>query len=221
MARNSKHKRKKRKQKVVPKIPQPKPLAIASKPSKHGLLLTVLGLVLTAAGLVTLIEMFPRLSATASSPLDQGNQLASSKFTVSNDGYWQVTDVVSACYLWKVTEGGFHFTDSMARVAVPAGNILSPTEGYTVPCVSENMFAVGPPFALKIKQADLAIAVYYRPWPFTIVRKHRLFRFVARIGREGEVVWDKQPAADLEADFDNNIAAHGGTFPPQFPNRSD
>lgn len=203
-------------------MPQPKLPAIASKPGKHGLLLPVLGLVLTAlGGLVTLIEMFPRLSAAAGSPLDQGNQLASSKFTVSNDGYWQVSDVMSACYLWKVTEGGFHFTNSMVRVAVPPENTLSPTEGYTVPCVSENMFGVAPPFALKIKQADLAIAVYYRPWPwpFTIVRRHRLFRFVARIGREGEVVWDKQPAADLEPDFDNYIAAHGGTFPPKFPNQ--
>lgn len=213
MARNTRDKQDKRNRKRASSPAKLQPTA--TKSGKHGLRLTVLGLLLTAVSLVTLIEMLPRLSASASSPLDQGNQLASSTFTVSNDGYWQVTDVMSACYLWKVEEGSFHFTDSMARVVVPPERTLRPTEGYTVPCVTENMFAVSAPFALKIQRADLAIAVYYRPWPFTILRQHRLFRFVARVGRDGSVIWEKQPAADLEADYENFIRMRGRTFPPE------
>jgi hypothetical protein len=162
-----------------------------------------------------LIELFPRLSASANAPTDQGNQLGSSKFTVTNDGYLQVSDVMSACFLWRVGEGGFHFTNSLARVVVPPESKLKPTEGYTVPCTGEHMFGTSPPFALKIKNADLAIVAYYRPWPFTFLRNHRLFRFVANVSRDGEVTWEKQPAAALEKDFDNYIQQHEGTFPSQ------
>jgi hypothetical protein len=172
---------------------------------------------LALTGILSLIPVLPRLSPAATPPLDLGNQLASSRFTVTNDGYLQVTDVVSACFLWKVVEGGFHATASLARVVAPPENRLRPTESYTVPCTSENMIGTSPPFMLPLKQADLAIVVYYRPWPFTIIRKHRLFRFVARISSNGDVVWDKQPTPEeMEADYDAFIQAHGGTFPPQF-----
>jgi hypothetical protein len=101
MARNLRHKRKNNKQKVVPKKLLPKYQPTIANANKHGLFLTILSILLTTIGLVALIELFPRLSATATPPLDQGNQLASSKFTVSNDGYLQVTEVMSACFLWK------------------------------------------------------------------------------------------------------------------------
>lgn len=169
--------------------------------------------VVSLAGLVTFL---PRLSASASSPLDPTNQLASSRFTVTNDGSLPVTDVISACFLWKVIEGGAHFTSSMARVVVPPENRLKAAEGYTVPCTNEQMIGTNPPFFLALKSADLAIVVYYRTWPFTFYRTHKLFRFVARIGSNGEVVWDKQPADALEADYDEFIARRGGTFPPSF-----
>jgi hypothetical protein len=105
----------------------------------------MLSLLLTTLGLITLIELFPRLSASATPPLDLGNQLASSRFTVTNEGYLQVTDVMSACFLWKVVEGGLHAYGSLARVVMPPENRLRPTEGYTVPCTSENMIATNPP----------------------------------------------------------------------------
>lgn len=162
-----------------------------------------------------MIELFPRLSGTANPPLDQNNQLGSSNFTITNDGWFPVTDVMSACFLWKVVEGPAHFNGSMARVVMPPESTLAPTEGYTVPCTPENMI-VTPGRPLTIQQADLAIAVYFRPWPLTFLRRHRLFRFVARIGKQGEVVWEKQPAADLEQDYNEFIQSRGGTFPPSF-----
>ena len=80
------------------------------------------------------------------------------------------------------------------------------------------MIGTNPPFILDLKSADLAIAVYYRVWPFTFYRTHRLFRFVARIGRNGEVVWDKQPTTEeLDKDFERFIESRGGSFPPKIP----
>jgi hypothetical protein len=217
MSRKLKFERKRRKQKVVPKTPQQAsrpPVPVAAKPQTQ--LWIRLGLLLTVVGLIALIELFPRLSASATPPLDLGNQLASSRFTVRNEGYLQVTDVMSACFLWKVAEGGFSATSSMARVVMPPENKLRPAGGLTVPCTSENMIGTNPPYMLNLRYADLAIVVYYRVWPFTFYRTHRLFRFVARIGKNGEVVWDKQPSTEaLEQDYDNFIRSGGGTFPPQ------
>jgi hypothetical protein len=207
-------KKKKRNNKNRPKNKPPN----ITRGDRH---LTIISLILAAIGLVTLVELFPRLSASATPPLDLSNQLASSRFTVSNDGYTRVTDVVSACFLWNVTEGGFQAHSSLARVVVtPPTMILKPTEGYTVPCMTESMVGTSPPFYLNLKNADLAIVVYHRawPWPFTFYRTRRLFRFVARVGRNGEVAWDKQPTPEsMEHDFDNLIQSRGGTFPPVPP----
>jgi len=179
---------------------------------------TLLGLLLTALGLITLIELFPRLSSSASPPLDLSNQLASSRFTVTNDGYLKVTDVMSSCFLWKLVEGGLTADSSVARVVAPPESTLRPTEGYTVPCTNEQMFGTSAPFWLSLKSADVAIVVYYRAWPFTFYRTHRLFRFVARIGRNGDVVWDKQPTTEaLERDYEAYLQIHRRDFPRTFP----
>jgi hypothetical protein len=215
VSRKSKHKGKKRKQREVPIMPPQEFPPTASKPSKHGLILTVLGLVLTILGLSALIELFPILSASGSPPLDPNNQLSSSRFTITNDGYLPLTDVMSACFLWKVDQGVDHESDSMERIVVPPESKLAPHEPFTVPCTSENSI-ITPGQPLTITQADVAIAVYFRPWPFTFLRKHKLLRLVARVGKQGEVVWDRQPAADLEKDYDAFIQKFGGTFPPQF-----
>jgi hypothetical protein len=196
--------------------------AILAKPSRRGPFLAVLGLVLTAIGLVTLIQLFPRLSAIASSPTDKNDQLGSSKFTVSNDGYLEVTDVMSACFLWKLTfvEGPRtgDFSNKLSAIVVPPESALNPTEGYTVPCIPRRLIDLPAPFHQPVlARADLAIVVYYRAWPFKFYRDHRLFRFLSRIQNDGTVIWEKQPAAVLEPDYDRYIAAHGGTFPPTFP----
>jgi hypothetical protein len=165
---------------------------------------------------LALIAFLPRLSVSAALPSDPNEQLASSTFTVLNDGHVPVTDVKSACYLWKVQgENGVHSTaniqGNVGRVVIPPASILRPTEGYTVPCTSEKMFYFSPP--LIVKHADIAIIVYYRPWPFTFLRSHRLYRFVARMNPQGQITsWDKQPAAQLEPDFEHWLKEHPDLF---------
>src|SRR2546423_15362015 len=132
MARTSKRKSKKRKQREAPTMPQPQFLPIAAKPSRHGLFLTILGLVLTATGLVALIELFPRLSAAVTSTTDLDDVLGSSRSTITNDGYLKVTDVVSGCFLWDVTNSRpgavVHFASGVVRIAQPPQATLAPTE---------------------------------------------------------------------------------------------
>lgn len=194
-----------------------------AKAKNRGLLLTVLGLLLGAISTVTLVELVPRLSATASPPTNPSDPLSSSQFTVSNDGYLKVTDVMSACFMWKVEMGNgpipnVRMNDILARIVQPPENKLSPTEGFTVPCTGGRLVGSSPPYMPPmLRRADLAIVVYYRAWPFTFYRDHRLFRFVANIGKNGEITWEKQPSDDLEPDYDAFIKDHGGTFPPHVP----
>lgn len=223
MSRKSKGKKKKHGQKEAPKIPPQQSPPTVAKSGRHGILLTAVGLVLTAIGLVALIELFPRLSVAASSPTDPDDQLTSSKFTVSNDGYLKVTNIMAACFMWKVELGPMgkpnaHIRDSLASLIQPPESMLRPTEGFTVPCTGSHFVGASPPYIQPvINFADLAIVVYYRVWPFTFYRDHRLFRFVADVEKEKAIVWEKQPAAILEPDFDKWITEHGGVFPPKFP----
>jgi hypothetical protein len=213
MSKRLKNKNKKRRGKAGPRMPpRQSPPTNQVVPKRQTQLWTKLGIIIGIISLIALIELFPRLSASGSAPLDPNSQLSSSRFTVTNDGYLPLTDVTSACFLWKVDEGGFHIHSSMARVVQPPESRLGADESFTVPCTSEKMF-VTPGRPLTITQADLAIAVYYRPWPLTFLRLHKLLRLVARIGKQSEVVWDRQPADVLEKDYDMFIQEHGGTFP--------
>jgi hypothetical protein len=223
MARKSKRKTKKHIKKEVPKVQPPKTPPTAPTSSKlQRPIWTIVGLLLTLIGLVTLIELFPRLSATGKSPTDPDNPLSSSKFTVNNDGYLKLTDVMSACFIWRVDQGGKsmpveRITNTLAIVVRPPENVLMPTEGFTVPCTANPVVSAPPPYIQPaINLADLAIVVYYRAWPFTFYRGHRLFRFVANIGRHGEISWDKQPADALGAAYDKFLNDRGGSFPPSF-----
>jgi hypothetical protein len=182
---------------------------------RHTQVWTMLGLVVGLLSLITLLELFPRLSVSGEPPLDRNNQLGSSRFTVTNDGYIPLTDVMSACFLWKVEEGNVGYYRSLAFIVKPPESKLDADESFTVPCAPNLAGRAGQPLA--ITQADLAMVVYYRPWPFTFLRRHKLLRLVARIGEQGDIIWERQPAAPLEKDFDAYIQAHGGTFPPQPP----
>ena len=206
---------------ILPKLPQP-PIHNGSKPQTQ--IWTILAIVVGLISLAALITLFPRLSASASPPTDLNDSLGSTKFTVSNDGYLKITDVVSACFLWNVQMGGFpgptaNLTSGVVKLARPNESRLDPAESFTIPCTNEGkpMFDTSEHQGLKLGKADLAIVAYYRVWPFTFYRGHRLFRFVAHVGNQGEVSWEKQPASVLEPDFENWIAIHGGHFPPALP----
>jgi hypothetical protein len=206
MSRKPKRRKKRRKQKKgVPTMQEPSQLSIA-KPSKHGLFLTIAGLFLTTIGLVALIELFPRLSAAATPTTNLDDIFGSSKFTVTNDGYLKVTDVVSGCFLWNIEitsgAGSVHQQRDLVTTVSPPAKTLYPTEGFTTPCTSEDHSLIESNRPLRVTEADLAIVVSYRAWPFTFHKGRRFFRFVANFGKQGEVTWEKQPAEGLETDFD-------------------
>jgi hypothetical protein len=211
MSRKSKRKHKRRKKLEVPMPEKPQIPATNSVPPKTSWLGRHIGTVLTAigliVGLVTLIELSPRLTPGATLPTDRNDPLSSSRFTVTNDGYLPLTDVHAACFVWKAkfrTEMGgiINFNSSFSNIASPRENRLPISEGLTIPCMARSPIGTpsGPP---HLTQADLALAVYYRPWPIWFLRCHHLYRFVARFGSNEEIVgWDKQPADVLTPDFD-------------------
>jgi hypothetical protein len=202
MTRKSKGNKKKHKQKEVPKLLPPQSQPTVAKPSRPSPLLTVLGLLLTTLGLVALVELFPRLSAFPSP------HQSIPTFTVSNDGYLKVTDVTSACFLWHVVTQNIVIESSMTQVISPPQRELAPTEGYTVPC---EIPSIRPP--PKFVHIDLAVVIYYRPWPFVMFRAHKLLRFVGSPGADlHSTIWDKQPSSDMERDFENWL-----TLNPDFP----
>jgi hypothetical protein len=84
---------------------------------------------------------------------------------------------------------------------------LKTGETLTVPCAADALIHNGyTNQVFPLSRADIAIAFYYRPWPITFLRSHRLFRFVARLGPNGEILgWDKEPASILERDFDESM----------------
>lgn len=191
------------------------PVTVPTNPNKSGRGLSVSSIILTAVfGLIGLIGLiitfFPRLSSSAASPADSYDVLGSSRFTINNDGFFRVTDVVSACYIWRgFGPGRFLVGDTLVQLAVPPEKRLRPTEGYTVPCAQG---------VVQLDAADLAIVVSYRVWPVTVWKRHEMFRFVSRSNERGQVVWDKQPLTeDMEHDFDKFIARFGGEFPPPLP----
>jgi hypothetical protein len=203
MGKKSKHKNKKHKGKESPKVPLPEPQPPIQTVSRRQIrFVEGLALFLTALGLTALIELWPRPTPGASLPTDPNDQLSSSRFTVTNDGYMRLADAKAACFMWKVKYGGRVITNmqnNFSEIVSPPESILQTNEGLTVPCTIPGEFTPN----IVLKEADLAIAFYYRPWPIPFLRCHRLFRFVARFNEKGEIVgWDKQPAAILEPDFD-------------------
>jgi len=122
-------------------------------------------------------------------------------FTISNDGYLDITHVQAGCYIKSaVVNKGIHIEETLGNDNLPTESTLIPAERYTVPCAIAINIATA-----KIDQADLAIVVYFRPWPLTFLRRHRLFRFVARAGENGQLIWEPQPSAELEPSFDKFI----------------
>jgi hypothetical protein len=108
--------------------------------------------------------------------------------------------------------------NNLARIVQPPESKLDPGEAFTVPCTGNQLVGGQAPYTSPtISHADLAIVTYYRAWPFTFYRPHKLFRFVASFGKQGQIIWDKQPAAILESDYDKFIQERGGTFPPPTP----
>jgi hypothetical protein len=151
--------------------------------------------------------VYPRLTPNASLPTDTEDELSSSRFTITNDGYMRITDVKATCFMWRVQYGKAVITinDGMYVIVSPPQHTLSVSEGFTIPCTQGAPIesTLGPQ---PVTQADIGIVIYYRPWPLVFLRSRRIFRFVARFDERGHIVaWDKQPAYTMERDFDHAI----------------
>lgn len=184
-------------------MPQPVSQATHSGSSKHALFLTLLGLVLTTLGLVALVELLPRPSVSASSPFDP-EYILESRFTVTNDGYLDITNVQAVCFInLAVNPTGGTLKNSVFGVSgnylnMINGSVLRPSQSFTVPCLD-------PGVLMPTIGADIAIVVYYRPWPFVFWHSRRFFRFVSRHTSKS-VTWDKQPSdSAIENGFDKSI----------------
>lgn len=126
------------------------------------------------------------------------NESLAAPFTISNNGYLKVMDVEMGCFLWRVATEEMVVEDRMTKMDMPPGNNLAPGEGYTVRCLGR--FYVEP--TPRFTHIDIAVVVYYRPWPFTMFRSHKLFRFVGRPGPNfNSTIWDRQPSDELASDF--------------------
>jgi hypothetical protein len=167
------------------------------------LFLTILGLIIGSISLITVIELFPRLSATPTAPFDHGSQFAS--FQVSNDGYLRVGDVEVGCFIWRARMFNADFQNVLTNsTLLPKLDQLNVGDSYTIDCRN---LVYGPP--QTIQRLDLAIFVHYRPWPwpFSLIRRTRVFRFTASPGVNG-MNWYKQPPEPLLDDL-NQALKHG------------
>ena len=193
-AKKLKKRRKNNKPPLNPRRPSPPPLSVPKRIGCLGKLVKVLpivGLLITLLGLVTLIELYPRLSAS----VDSSSSIPG--FTVTNEGYLKVTNVVLTCFIWKATTEEDVTFGPAYNIGSPPGSRLNPDEGYSITCL-EHAISPQPRFV----GADLAIVASYRPWPFTFLRLRRFFRFVARPLPQGGLAWDKQPSESIEKEFD-------------------
>lgn len=144
---------------------------------------------------LALVELLPRISASAVPPFDANHPLAS-RWTVTNEGYLKITRTRAICFVWRV-QAVVTMQNSASNPSKPTGNVLSPGDSFTVPCSIPGMLS-GP-----YHSADIAIIVFYHPWPFTFFHYRRFFRFVMRRETDGNITWDKQPTPpELELDFD-------------------
>lgn len=132
------------------------------------------------------------------------------KFSVHliNDGYFDLDDAHATCFLWK----GYSVTGTVSSTTLgevsPGDSVLAPAQGLTVPCTPRNPFPNMPFVSM-----DLAIVVSYRPrpWPFTLFRQRKFFRFLTR-PNNGTVVWDEQAPGLIERDFDSSVGSKAPNF---------
>jgi hypothetical protein len=209
MRKKPNRKNKKSTRKGEPKAPLPlPPPAIQTVSRRQIRSLEVLGILIGIIGLITLIELFPLLSASQQSPFLARDQVPS--VSITNDGYFWVTDVKIACFGMNVKIGGATVGFVMSGEGSPPQAILKPTESYTVSCSDGGILISAP--TNSISQMDVGAVVYYRPWPFTFLRCRRFYRFEGR--NDGvKLNWFKEPPNDTDKKFDEFVKHTGMKFP--------
>lgn len=118
-------------------------------------------------------------------------------FIISNDGYINLVDIDTACYMREMQVSGSTFRNSFYSGYNPRELELKPDESFTVGCgaVMQNV-----PLQ-EIKQIDLGVVMSYRPWlwPFSYIKRVKVFRFIGRPG-SSTIKWFKQPSSIIDED---------------------
>lgn len=165
---------------------------------------TILGIMLTAIGLIALIQLSPRLSVSQESPFRANDLMPSVK--VTNEGYLRLTDVKVICFIKDLLWGhGNSFNFLLAGNGSPTQKILDPTVSYTVPFLRQGAMNISPSVVSHI---EVGVVVFYRPWPFTFFQSKKFVKFVGQ--NDGRTIqWFSQPPNGIEKEFNEGIARTG------------
>lgn len=160
-----------------------------------GTALTILGILITAVGLVALR---PQLSVSPSDSIER-SQPFSAPFKVSNIGLLALHNVKIHVYIHRVEVGPMTATRSVVGNKEWAVDKLERGESKTI--ISNFVHAPMPP-----RKADIAIVVDYNATGIPLKRLRRVFRFVGAYVDVWQ--WLQQPSDDIRADVDAMINPH-------------
>lgn len=122
-------------------------------------------------------------------------------FEIKNDGYLQLTDV-SAMYVVRNAQGpGIGTIRNVSAYVEGNGpeKVLSPTQTIT----SKPGINFSVPVS-AVKEIDVGVIIYFRPWPLTFLKSHKIYRFVGH-PTGATLTWYKQPPGDLDNGAWDNI----------------
>lgn len=191
----SKNKSKKQQRKSKPSAAEAPPrINQEHHGSRFGTIATV------GAILISLIPLFPSLTAEWVPPYKRTDLVPT--FAVTNDGFLPLTDVILACYIRKFTETS-HKSNIGDLFVTPIGRqpSLDRNVPVTVPCGMSIIFSPS-----QVESMDIGILVRFHtwPWPFTYLKKQRVFRFVGT--NDGEkLVWRGQPPNEMLPDLERHL----------------
>lgn len=196
MSRKPKRKRKQL-QKSGQSTPQSQETrATDGKPKLMGQFWTILGTVVGLIGLIALIELSPRLTGASQPPFREEDRIPA--FTVTNDGYLKVTKLRATCFFNQINTTAMTATH-MGFGGMASADELMPGENFSFRCGSNGVNFLAP--VPMIKSMDVAVVLWYRPWPFTFLRSRKFLRFEG-VNTGSKIEWYKQPQGTIEKDYD-------------------
>lgn len=158
-----------------------------------GVSIGLLGLILSAVGLVLGLRAGPTVSLET--PLDSSNVLTT-PVEIANNGPLDLTNVRVETYVRNlVTAGGGVVQDVMQINYFPPSKTLVAGESKTVPF--GQLVKTDPPTS-----ADVSIILYYHPEYMSFWEKRRVFRFTTAVQRDGTLRLQKQPAENILQRYD-------------------
>jgi hypothetical protein len=134
------------------------------------------------------VAVLPKISASASDPLNPLDPFTS-RFTISNDGYFEVNNSSFSCCIVSAKYEMVSFDSILINLDTEGPLSLEPGEKVTVPCPLTT--GIGFPHS-SLKRAVLRINVRFRPswYPWYMYKR---FVFVSNNTPSGESRWFPEP----------------------------